>query len=262
MSPFAVALFVELLKARRARAPWLIALSFMLAPIVGALFMFILKDPERARAWGLIGTKAQFAGATADWPSFFALLAQAVAVGGMFVFGMMTVWIFGREFADRTAKELLALPVPRAIIISAKFVVLLAWAGIVTGLVLLVGVLAGSIVSLPGWSLSTLIIGTKTVALAAALTLALMPVAALVTSIGRGYLAPIGWIVLSAVLAQIVAALGRGAFFPWSIPALASGLAGPDAARLGIVSYGLVVLVSVASAVATLRWWQQVDYTD
>jgi ABC-2 type transport system permease protein len=262
MTRFAPALYAELLKARRARAPWLIAISLMLAPTVAGLFMFILKNPEQARAWGLIGTKAQLAGTTADWPAFFALLAQAVAVGGAFVFGMMTAWIFGREFADHTAKELLALPTPRASIVAAKFVVLLGWSAVVTGLVLLVGVVVGHIVSLPRWSLVAVMTGARTTAFAAALTVALMPVVAFVASIGRGYLAPLGWTALAIFLAQISAALGQGPYFPWSIPALASGLAGTDAARLGAVSYGLVALVSLAGFLATLRWWQKADFTE
>jgi hypothetical protein len=55
---------------------------------------------------GLIGDKAQLGGGTADWPGYFALLAQTVAVGGVRVFGLIMVWLFGREFSDRTAKDL------------------------------------------------------------------------------------------------------------------------------------------------------------
>jgi ABC-2 type transport system permease protein len=54
MSLFRAALWVETLKARRSKVPWLTALGFSLAPLVGGLFMIILKDPERARSMGLI----------------------------------------------------------------------------------------------------------------------------------------------------------------------------------------------------------------
>src|SRR5699024_4683151 len=55
-------------------------------------------------------------------PSYLSLYAQIIAVGGVFVFGFITSWIFGREFADNTIKDLLALPYSRAVIILAKFV--------------------------------------------------------------------------------------------------------------------------------------------
>src|SRR5699024_1298166 len=46
------------------------------------------------------------------------LHAQMIAVGGIFVFGFVTSWIFGREYADKTVTDLLALPYSRAINLS------------------------------------------------------------------------------------------------------------------------------------------------
>jgi hypothetical protein len=46
-------------KARRSKVSLLTAAGFSLFPIIDGLFMFILKDPERARAMGLISVKAQ-----------------------------------------------------------------------------------------------------------------------------------------------------------------------------------------------------------
>ena len=95
--------------------------------MIGGLFMIILKDPEAARSMGLISAKAQLLAGVADWPTFFGILAQAVAVGGAVVFAIVTAWVFGREFRDRTAKELLALPTSRESIVAAKFLVLAVW---------------------------------------------------------------------------------------------------------------------------------------
>ncbi|RDI34384.1 hypothetical protein [Lentzea flaviverrucosa] len=77
---------------------------------MGGLFRFILQDPDRARSLGLIGTKAALVGRDADWPTYLGFLAQTTAVGGMLVFGMVSVWLFGREFSQNTVKDLLALP--------------------------------------------------------------------------------------------------------------------------------------------------------
>src|SRR6266511_3104165 len=45
-------------------------------------------------------------------------------------------------------------------------------------------------------------------------------------SVARGYLAPVGGIVLATFLGQIVTTLGYGAYFPWAVPALYAGIAG------------------------------------
>jgi ABC-2 type transport system permease protein len=127
MKNLSSALWAETLKVRRSKVPFFTALGFSMAPLVGGLFMIILKDPEAAKSMGLISTKAQLMAGTADWPTFFNILAQAVAVGGAILFAIITAWVFGREFSDKTAKELLALPTSRGTIIAAKFIVTAMW---------------------------------------------------------------------------------------------------------------------------------------
>lgn len=261
MTLFRAALWAEALKARRSKVPWLTALGFSLAPLVGGLFMIILKDPERARSMGLISAKAQLAAGVADWPTMLSLLAQATAVGGGLLFTLVTTWVFGREFSDHTAKELLALPTPRAAIVAAKFVVVGMWAAGLTALVLVLGLIVGAAVGLPGWSESLLWHAAGALVVTAVLTLALMTPVALLASAGRGYLPPMGWAFLTFFLAQILAAIGWGAWFPWAVPALFSELAGPRAAQIGPQSYVVVGLTCAAGLAGTFAWWHSADQT-
>ena len=170
MNAFAMAVSTEFLKARRSKVPWSIAAGFSLAPIVGGLFMVILKDPDRARQLGLIGTKAQLTAGVADWPTFLGLLAQAVAVGGGVLFAFLTAWIFGREFADRTIRVLLAIPTPRWAIVMAKSVVVATWCGAISAWVITLGFGIGLVIGLPGWSADMALHAIGTIALAAVLT--------------------------------------------------------------------------------------------
>ncbi len=101
------------------------------------LFMVILKDPEAARALGLLGAKAQLTAGTADWPTYWSLLGQAVTVGGSVLFAFLTAWVFGREFADRTVRGLLASATPRRTIVIAKALVIAVWGAAISGWVLL-----------------------------------------------------------------------------------------------------------------------------
>ena len=261
MSALGRALQCELLKARRSRVPLWTAVGFSLAPLMGGLFMFILKDPSRARALGLLRAKAQIAAGVADWPTYLGVIAQATAVGGSLVFALATTWVFGREFVDRTAKLLLAVPTPRHAILSAKFMLVAAWSALLSGWILGVALPIGFLLDLPGWSAGMLRESARSIALTAGLSILLLSPTAFLASASRGYLAPMGFTILTIFLGQITVATGWGAWFPWSVPALFSGMAGPPAAALGPASYVLVGLTSLAGGVATLVWWRRADHT-
>ncbi|WP_394120885.1 ABC transporter permease [Planococcus donghaensis] len=117
---FMRAVQVEMLKIRKSKMIWITLAVFTMAPMMAGFFIFVLKNPELAKSSGLIGDKAQIFG-VADWPTYLSMLAQIIAVGGILVFGFVTSWVFGREYADRTIKDLLTLPTHRMIIILAKF---------------------------------------------------------------------------------------------------------------------------------------------
>jgi ABC-2 type transport system permease protein len=261
MNGFLPSLWSETLKMRGSKVPLLTAMGFSIAPLVGGLFMVILKDPEAARSMGLISTKAQLVGGTADWTTFFGFIAQAAAIGGALVFAIVTAWVFGREFSDHTVKDLLALPTSRESIIGAKFIVIAVWTTLLSLFIFLIGLIVGALVDIPGWSNDLLRSAFGDVLGSAVLTIALLPFVALLASVGRGYLPSFGWTLLSVFLAQIAAAMGWGDWFPWSVPALFSGAAGPRADLLGTHSYIIVILSSLIGIVATFWWWRNADQT-
>lgn len=259
MTGLAAALWTEALKARRSRMPWLTVPAFSLAPVVGGLFMLILEEPEWARRAGMATPKARLAAGAADWPTYFGLLAQATAVGGFVLFGLIAIWVFGREYGDRTIIDLLAVPTSRAAIVGAKFVVVALWSAALVGLVYGLGLCVGAAIGLSGWSPALAAGAGARIAATAGLTVALVTPLPWAASAGRGYLPAVGLMFLLLVLSQIVAALGWGAWFPWSAPALSSGVAGPEAARLGLGSYLLVAGAGLAGVTGTLAWWRFAD---
>ena len=84
---------------------------------------------------------------------------------------------------------------------------------------------------------------------------------ALFASIGRGYLLPIGVAILALIMANLVVVAGWGEYFPWAIPALFAGAAGPRSGQLGPHSYLIVPLASLVGIAATLAWWRSADQT-
>ena len=261
MNNFIAAFWAEVLKARRSKVPFFTALGFSIVPLVGGLFMIILKDPEAAKSMGLINAKAQLTAGTAEWSTLFNMLSQATAVGGAIIFAIVTAWVFGREFSDRTAKELLALPTSREAIVAAKFVLIALWTFALTVLILILGLIVGNNVDIPGWSMGLLQSSIVDILGSAVLTIALLPFVALIASAGRGYMSAFGWMIFTVALAQIAVITGWGDWFPWSVPALFSGAVGPRAELLGTHSYVIVLLTSLIGLIATFLWWRKADHT-
>jgi ABC-2 type transport system permease protein len=259
MSNIRQAFWVELLKARRSKMPLLTVLAFSLAPLAGGFFMFIMKDPELARRMGVISLKAQIVAGSADWFTFLGIMTQAVAIGGIILFSLITSWVFGREYADHTISDLLALPTSRSAVVLAKFFLIVLWSAVLTLVIYLIGLGVGTAVVLPAAPPAIYWQGSVTMAITACLTIVLVTPIAFFASAGRGYLPPMGAAIMAVILAQVVAAAGWGEYFPWSIPALYSGMAGPAYANLGVVSYLIVLLMSLAGLMATLAWWELAD---
>ena len=261
MTRLRAAVATEFLKSRRSRVPWGVAVSFSIAPLVMGLFMVILKDPDAARALGLLGAKAQLTAGTADWPTYWSLLGQAVTVGGAILFAFLTAWVFGREFADRTVRGLLASATPRRTTVIAKALVIAAWGIAISAWVLLLSLAIGWLIDLPDWSESSAIQALATIAFAALLTIALQSVTAFFAGVGHGYIAPLAWAVATVAASQVLAVLGWGAWFPWAVPAILAGAGGVAVEPVGPGGIALVILAAAVGIIATVTWWERADQT-
>ena len=251
-------LWVETLKAARSKMPFFTLAGFILIPLMAIFFMVILRDPDFARRAGLISDKAQLMSGSADWPAFLSLLSQAIAVGGVLLFSLIGSWVFGREFVDGTLKDLLAVPVDRATILLAKFLIVMLWSLILVLIIYGIALLLGILIDLPLWNKQVLWQGTLTYLLTAILVIGTMTPVAFFASVGRGYLFPMGITLLFVLLANVLTVAGWGSYIPWTIPALYAG-AGDATASLAASSYWIVLLTALAGIVATYLWWQFAD---
>jgi ABC-2 type transport system permease protein len=247
-------LVAEVAKLRRSQITWLSWLAFSVMPLVGGLFMWIIKEPDRASRLGLLGKKAQFAGVTADWSTFFALLLQTTGIGGMILVSVIAAFVFGREYADGTAKNMLTLPVPRHWFATAKLVVVLAWFGVLTLSLVGEGGLVCWLMDLPGYSGPLARTAVGDIFVEALVAWLLVPVVAWIATLGRGYLAPLGFTIFMLVLGNVFGATGWGKWFPWSIVPLFAGVAGPRVETLAPTSLVVLLLTFLGGTAATI--WQ------
>ncbi len=255
------ALQVEVKKALRSKVFWISILAFLFFILIAGLFMFILKKPELADRIGLVGAKAQVFGGVADWPGLFELVLLMSSIASMIVFGFIFIWIFGREYSDKTVYDLLALPTSRITIVSAKLITAAIWSIMLILQVFILTVSIGAVLNLPRWSGAVVLHGLWDLFTIGILMVLLCIPFALVASATRGYLAAVGCIFVVLVLGQVLGVLGYGQYFPWSVPGLYSDLAQQNAAPPVLASYIMVGLVGILSIIAINIWWKYADQT-
>ncbi len=256
MNNLAGMIWIELRKAFRSGMPLWTGVGAVLMPIGIAFLIFVSKNPGISAKLGLVSAKANLIEYSAtDWPTYLAFSAQIVAAGEFILLVLAVSWVFGREFADGTLKDLLAVPVPRASILLAKFILVVIWSVGLTLVIWAAGLIMGALLKLPGGSLAVLLQGSRLVLLTASLVIGVVLPFAFFASVGRGYLLPIGLAILTLMAANLVVVLGWGELFPWAVPMLYA----QGESSLAVISYGIVVVTGLAGMLITYLWWMMAD---
>ncbi len=260
MRQLAPVLETEMTKVLKSKILPASILFFIFMGFMMGLLMFLSKHPEIAGKSAIMGTKVSMIGNT-TWPSYMNLLIQIGLTVGCIGSGIVTIWVFGREFSDRVVKDLLVLPVHRYLYVISKYLVIITWSLILYLILLITGIIAGMIVSLDFWSVDVILENARIYFISGLLTIALCTFAGLITSMSRGYLLPITFVILTMMLTQFVmiAIPGISPFFPWAIPALYSHVAGPLAPPPGLTGYIVLFITSISCLAGTIAWWRYAD---
>jgi ABC-2 type transport system permease protein len=188
------------------------------------------------------------------WEGLIAVVLQITAAGGVLAFGVVLSWMVGREFADGTVTGLFALPVRRDTIAFAKLLVYLLWT-VVVGVVLVVVVaLVGLLLDLDAPASGVGLLLLRLMALTVLSALIAVP-AAWAATLGRGILPGIAVTVGVIVVAQVMAVVGTGAWFPLAAPALWA--IAPNS--VSAYQLALVAIVPVGFGLLTLRTWARLQ---
>ncbi len=260
MKSFYAALITEAIKAVKSKMLWISVMFFAFIAIMMGLLMLVAKHPEIAENSAIISTKASLI-SKADWPTYLALLLQMALVLGTLGSGIITIWIFGREYSDRVIKDILALPVSRYYIVLSKSIIIFVWSILLLMILFITGILTGLLVKLDSWSSHLFYQSTVTFITTSLLTILLFTPVSLVTSISRGYLLPVGFIILMMIITQLV---GVGLpfimpYFPWAIPALISGVAGEGNPEANVLSWIILIVTVLLGFAGTAAWWRYAD---
>lgn len=204
------ALRAELLKLRRAPVPLWTALAVAVVPALTA-------SSVRMVDGSLDHT---------TWTSFMALAPQMMASWwGVLIFGLATAYMFGREYLDGTAKNMLTLPVRREAFVVAKLIVLAGWLAALTLVAVALQAAFALVLGVPGFAWGHIWRAVVDCLEIAGLIFLTLPAIGALAVLERGYLPPMMVSALMATAAFLVGAIGWGRFFPWSMPLAVAGSA-------------------------------------
>ena len=131
---------------------------------------------------------------------------------------------FWQGIFDRTINDLLALPISRSIILLSKFIVTVLWCLILSMYVLILELITGMVVDMPEWSLSAMIEGISVFAFAPYLQYYCLHRWFYLQLLDADICLRVIFMIFTIALAQIIAFIGYGHLFPWSIPPLQAAL--------------------------------------
>lgn len=264
MNSITTSVIVEDLKIRRSKVfPFMILASIFFSIMIGVL-MFIALHPELANSSSLVNAKIAFFKET-TWNSYFIVLLQMIPVLGIILFGFLITWSFGREYSDRTIKDLLALPISRNSIVLSKFLIISVWSIILSIFSFISSIIVGLLLNISGWSNELTLHVFYIYMMTAFFAMLVTTPVAFVASAGKGYLAPLAYIISTVMLSQFIniGLPGLDPYTPWIIPVVyATSSLTPNSTlpSLNIVSYVILIGTCLIGIVGTLYWWYSKDH--
>lgn len=256
----------EFQKLRRARMLlWTAVVVFAVAALDLLVLPVVTRPDVIARiaaSGGAFAAGVAAGGYARDWGHLLHFGPQAAAGSwGILTLGLVTAYVFGREYREGTSQTVLTLPVRREYVVVAKLVVVAAWALALALLsaALLVGVVA--VLGAGGFTWSAVLESFADSVKVAALLFLTLPVVAWFAMLGRGYLPPMLFSLAMMMVGNGLVGTSLSRWFPWNLPVHLVG-ASYMPVPLGGVTLGpvMVSLAVFAAGVGALMW--RIDHAD
>lgn len=181
---------------------------------------------------------------------FFTLAANMGLIGNFFI----ASWVFGREFMDKTNKDLVAKPMPRTTVVLSKFLIIFLWGVVFMTFLFIFSLAIGFLLGFTGFTGALLSRALPKFIVTFLFYIIISTPGAFFASISRGILAPIGILFVIAIAANIIGNTGAAVYFPWTIPTVFR-----ETGRLNPVSIAILVSAGIAGAAGTVAWWKYAE---
>lgn len=250
------AILVEWWKLKR--SPVVLTATALMAVALPAMGLGFFSVAQHGGT-GAMAAKSQAMLMGEGWVGYLGAVDQ-IAAAAMFVgAGVVVAWMFGREHADRTFAALFALPISRATVATAKFIVLLGWTVVLSALVAAVTTGLGLATDVGTFEMATHGPGIVRLFAVALSTTCLALTVGWAASAGRGYLPAIGALLLILAVAQMSVLFGTGGWFPFAVPGLLAVAGSEGAPSINATQVALVPLTAALGVAATIHWWRHAE---
>ncbi len=232
------ALAAELAKLRRSRVPLWTVIVVALWPISS------------------IASLAATTGSLRDigWEQFVRIGPQTMTSWyGVVLSGYVASFMFGREYSEGTARNMLALPVRREYFVISKLIVLIVWVFALGTLSAVVNTAYGAILGLDGFAWRYALTSLRESLLVATILVATLPLVGWIAVVGRGYLAPMLFSGVAFMSGVLMLQAGWERWYPWAMPYAVTGLLwlpGDTSSSLGASSWAILAALFVAGVAA------------
>jgi ABC-2 type transport system permease protein len=134
------------------------------------------------------------------------------------------------------------------------------WCGLLFATATAVALIIGSVLRLTGLTFEYVLHCMLILSAATLMNVCLNMLTSFLACWTRGYLAAIGFVIVTLILGNFVGMLGFANYYPWGIPMLYA-TKGLEGAYLGTASIIVVTATSLIGLIATLFWWRYADQT-
>ncbi len=205
-------LHIELIKLRRSTMVWVSVFGVGIAPLLNYLMFLSLKREMPSQV-----TIERY------FEQGYIFLSALIAT---LIFGLITTYIFSREYQEHTLENMLTIPVTRTEVIINKMVLLFIWIIFLMLFTFGFTILLNYIGIFIDLRLMILIKFFRIYLLTGILHFALIPMAAFIALVSKSYIYSIGFGIVVTIMSLVITNTKYGEVFPWALPYLLAGYEG------------------------------------
>lgn len=238
-------LYTELLKLKRSNMFWVSIVGAIVAPFMCfiAYVMQKAKRPDIAIEFNVVFSDTNL---------------YVVFLIGVLLYGLITAYLFNREYVENTLKNLLTVPVSRISLIVSKLVLLLIWIMVLTIISWVMTLIFGLIGQFEGLNTTILITSFKEYIIGGGLLFLLSTPIIFVTLLFKDYVPTIAVTIAITMVNVLISNSEYSALYPWSaILAIATNIFRPEYPP--IYSYISIFITSIIGFIATVIYFKKVD---
>jgi bacitracin transport system permease protein len=177
---------------------------------------------------------------------------------GILLYGLITAYLFNREYVENTLKNLLTIPVSRINLIVSKLVLLLIWIMVLTIISWVMTLIFGLIGQFKDLNATILITSFKEYIIGGSILFLLSTPIIFVTLLFKDYVPTIAFTIAITMVNVLISNSEYGVLYPWSATiAIATNVFRPEYPP--IYSYISIFTTSIVGFIAMVIYFRRVD---